>query len=124
MSDKEELAELLREHGSPVGMGDDLPADEYDCCVDKILGSDWLKRVRAEAAAEQRSQFREALANAWDEGVLAKSNSSSIFDSDVLSENPYRDFTPMEERTVTLSYADQKSIVDAVVNRAVEGTKQ
>lgn len=31
-----------------------------------------------------------AKAEAWDEGVIAKSNSSSIFDRDVLAKNPYR----------------------------------
>lgn len=78
-----------------IEVGGDVTDESFD---------GWLKTVREEAAAEAHHNLceklswlhRDVLADAWEAGVLAKSNSSSIFDSDVLSENPYRGFPPME----------------------------
>jgi hypothetical protein len=41
-------------------------------------------------ASAKLAQAQNRLAEAWAEGVMAKSNSSSIFDADVLEKNPYK----------------------------------
>lgn len=39
--DRDKAAQVLRDHGSPVGLGDDAPDDEYDCCIQKLVDLGW-----------------------------------------------------------------------------------
>ena len=39
ISEREVLEKVLREHQPPVHMGNELPANEYECCADAILAA-------------------------------------------------------------------------------------
>lgn len=57
------------------------------------LGAGTPEYAMPEVISEGADMIRELLsllAAAWEQGVAAKSNSSSIFDSDVYPLNPYR----------------------------------
>lgn len=66
--------------------------------VDQVLGAkhaepgtiEWLLGSALIAKRKLENYENQLRAEAWDAGVLAKSNSSSIFDADVLAQNPYR----------------------------------
>lgn len=40
MSDREQLAAILREHSMPSSESD-FPADEFECCADAVLAAGW-----------------------------------------------------------------------------------
>lgn len=105
MSDKEELAELTEllhrrnefdydecDHGFYHGPLEGQPYAMCDRVARGLLESDWLRRVRAGAAAEARAEIQAAIDNSnpfglWE--IAALSNVRKILES-------YRGSTPME----------------------------
>ena len=37
MSIRADIAEVMRTHGTPLGLGDEVPGDEYDCCAAEVM---------------------------------------------------------------------------------------
>lgn len=46
MSDRDDLADILREHAMPV-REPDFPRDEFECCADAVIEKGWRPPPRA-----------------------------------------------------------------------------